>query len=107
MCVRFFLQGLMFKKPGGLSPQFKEIRPKLEFLNKVAQDLNISMAALCLNFVVLNKNVDKIIIGVNNLDNLKENIKALKYRNRVKKIYNNLLSLKDSDEKIILPLNWN
>ncbi|GAF78566.1 unnamed protein product, partial [marine sediment metagenome] len=86
--------------------RFKKIKSKLEFLNKLSKNWNIPISALCLNFALLNKSINRIIIGVDSLDNLKENIKVLKYKNRVKTIYNKLLTLKELDEKIILPLNW-
>lgn len=101
-----FLQGLLFKKSSELNYQFLKIKSKLVYLHKLSQDLDIPLAALCLNFVLLNKNIDKIIIGVDNLDNLKENIRVLEYRDRIKKIYDKLLSLKEDDEKIIIPISW-
>lgn len=101
-----FLQGLVFKNLSKLAPRFKKIKLKLEYLNKIARDLDISISALCLNFAFLNTNIDKIIIGVDTLGNLKDNLKALKYRAKVKEIYKNLKILKENDEKIILPFNW-
>jgi len=101
-----FLQGLVFKKMDKFGNQFKKLKKRLVILRNLAQKMDISISALCLNFVCLNKYIDKILIGINNLDNLKEDAAALRYLNRVKDIYDDLLVLKEDDEKIISPLNW-
>ncbi len=101
-----FLQGLMFKKPNELTGQFNSIKTKIEEINHLAEKLNLSISAICLNFALLNKNIDKVVIGVDNLNNLKENIHDLNFKESVEKIYPTLLKLKVTDEDIILPTNW-
>jgi len=61
---------------------------------------------MCLNFALANKLIDKVVIGVDSLTNLDDNIKSLRDIDKVKGIYSKLLELKENDEKIILPLNW-
>lgn len=102
-----YLQGLLFKKPEDLAGIFKKIKPQILLLNELAQNLKLNLSSICLNFVLLNKNIDKVIIGVDNLFNLKENLASLKDVEKVKSIYIKLLGLKVNDEKITVPLNWN
>ncbi len=101
-----FLQGLLFKKPDELIKQFMKIKPKLIKLNQLAQKLNIPLSAVCLNFTAFNKNIDKIVIGVNSIENLKENLNTLRFINKLKSAYKELLRLKETDENIILPTKW-
>jgi uncharacterized protein len=101
-----FLQGLVFKPVSELSDRFFTIKSKLEVLNKYSNELNISISSICLNFALLNPLVDKVIIGVDCLENLMENLQSLNDKEKVKMIYSNLISFKEDDENIILPINW-
>jgi len=101
-----FLQGLLFKNPDRLEGDFNKIKNKLLQLAAISKENGIPISALCINFASLNEHVDKVIIGVDSLENLKENIGSLIYENKVKRIYKKLLALKEEDENIILPINW-
>ena len=101
-----FLQGLVFKNALTMHGIFENFKDKLSSLHSISQDIGIPISALCLNFAVLNEYIDKVIIGIDSLSNLQENINALKYQDRVGDVYNSLLNLKEDNEKIILPFNW-
>ncbi len=101
-----FLQGLVFKKSSKLKSNFTKIKKKLALLNDISKKIEVPISSLCINFALLNKNIDKIVIGIDSIENLKENIEVLKDKNKVKKVYDELSSLKEVDEKIILPSNW-
>lgn len=101
-----FLQGLIFKNPDVLKGDFAKIKDRLLFLRVLSEEINIPLSAIFINFAVLNAFIDKVIIGIDSIENLKENIKALNYQNEVKNVYNKLLSLKEEDENITLPINW-
>jgi aryl-alcohol dehydrogenase-like predicted oxidoreductase len=101
-----FLQGLVFKNALKLEKPFDLLKEKLSFLQKLSKEKNIPISALCIIFAYLNEDIDKIIIGIDNLNNLKENCHFLKYINKTKKLYGKLFNLKENNEKIILPVNW-
>lgn len=101
-----FLQGLVFKSPGELTGSFIKLKDKIKMLRDIGNDLDVNISSLCLNFAVLNKFVDKIIIGVDNKSNLVENLRSPEDKEKIIKIYNQLIALKEDDEKIILPINW-
>jgi aryl-alcohol dehydrogenase-like predicted oxidoreductase len=101
-----FLQGLFFKKPDELSAHFVKIREDLENINKISKCLNISIASLCIKFALINENIDKIIIGVDSIENLKENLRGIKGKKIKDKFYNLLKNMKVDDENIILPFSW-
>lgn len=101
-----FLQGLFFKDPSELTGKLVKIKNKLLSLRQISQEHHLSISAVCINFTALNENISKILIGVNSLDNLKENIEALKNINQVKNIRNELLALREDDADIVFPVNW-
>lgn len=101
-----FLQGLIFKNPDKLEEYFLPLKEKLKSLNSISQRLNTLISALCLNFALLNEDFDKVIIGVESYQNFQENILAAKSNFKVRSVYSQLLTMREDDEKIILPTNW-
>ena len=101
-----FLQGLIFKYPKELKGNLSKIRKKLQELHFMAQEMNIPIPALCINFALLNDYIDKVVVGVDDLKNLQDNVAALRYQSEVSQIYDKLIRLQEDDEQIILPFNW-
>jgi len=101
-----FLQGLVFKKPSELDSSFSKIRNKLVTLHLLATKLNIPTAAICLNFIILNELVDRVVVGVDNTENLKEIVSSSVYYTDVKNMLQELDLLREDDENMILPTNW-
>ncbi len=101
-----FLQGLVFKKPEELEGQFAGIKEKVSGLIAISEEIGVSIASVCINFVALDENIDKVVLGVDSLSNLEENIKALSHQNKVKFVLPKLLGLKEDNEKILLPFKW-
>ncbi len=50
---------------------------KIEKLNEIAQDLNVSLPQLAIAWCVQNKRVSTVILGASKLDQLKENLKTM------------------------------
>ena len=101
-----FLQGLVFKNPNELCGKFSKLKEKLFYINSLSEKFKIPLSAIFLNFVVINENIDKVVIGVDNLANLKTNIDNLKFQNIIRKLYPQLLELKEIDEDIVVPTRW-
>lgn len=101
-----FLQGLGFKNPDELKGDFVKIRDKLLLLRALSKETNIPLSAMFVNFTVLNDFIDKVVIGVDGIEHLKENIETLRYQDKVKNIYAKLMSLRENNENITLPVNW-
>jgi len=97
-----FLQGLFFKNLVQIPSHFDSVIPKLKQLN----EYNIDKAALCLNFVVANPNIDKVVIGVDSVEQLKMNVIGLEFFEKVKAIREELKEISVNDELIINPSKW-
>ncbi len=107
ICVRsVFLQGLAFKHPDDLSGSLTKIRGQLTKLRNLSAQFNLSITAICLNFALLNLNINKVIIGVDNFEHLRKCLDELEHMEKVKKICGDLAQLSIEDENIILPFNW-
>ena len=68
-----FLQGLFFSDTDKLSTYFDEVKPIINLLQK---NINYLSASL-LNYVLRKNFIDKVIVGVENVSQLKQNIETL------------------------------
>lgn len=102
-----FLQGLFFMDPNKLHPFFSSIVDKLTTLRKIALDKSLTTLDICLKFVLSNKYIDKVIVGVHTLSQLKEIISTTKNVNRINDFSDEFSLLRVENEKILLPFNWN
>ena len=94
-----FLQGLLVNKLIYKKPYFKKWKQKISDWFLSLDNNDISPIDYCLNDL-LNCEFDKIIIGVNNFENLKEIINFKKIN------INKMLNLKINDLKLIDPRKW-
>lgn len=101
-----FLQGLVFKDPNSLNGIFLRVKDKIEEINTLSNRLNVSRVSLCVNFVTLNKFIDKVIIGVDSLDNFNEIVKSIDDTSKIKNAFDRLNIFQVNDEGILLPFKW-
>ncbi|MDR2036734.1 MAG: aldo/keto reductase [Bacteroidales bacterium] len=101
-----FLQGLLFIHPDKLDEHFTGIRHLLHELSDFSTENKLSISALCLGFVNANKYIDKIIIGVDSVSNLKENIHNYNSLSNITIDYQQFKYFSITDENIILPFQW-
>ena len=71
-----FLQGLLLSDYNNIPKKFKKFGTEWKSWDKWLKYNNIPPIDVCLNFVMLNKKIDKIVIGVHNLNQLKQIINS-------------------------------
>ena len=96
-----FLQGVLFLEPNSLSDFFNPIKPILEKLRTDFPSVEERSSFLIKECLITG--IDKVVIGVNNLSQLKSITKGLKSSGK-----DNLFLSEEYkvDEKILLPFNW-
>lgn len=72
-----YLQGIFFKEPNKLTGNLKEIKPYLDKVNDLAKRENLSVAELALRYVNSLNYVDSLVIGCDNITQVKENLTLL------------------------------
>jgi len=106
-----FLQGLFFKENLSFLRDKKIEKTtisKIQRIKNIAKKYNLELATLCYAFNAINKNVDDVIVGNDNLSQLKQNLNNVKSidSKSFNKILEELLDISESNEKIILPYLW-
>jgi len=98
-----FLQGLLLMPVDQQPPYFAEWYSLLERCKKVAQEQEISMLSLALNFVTAHSAVDKLVVGVNSLDHVREISDSLNTLS-IDPSYDQISAV--SDLRLIDPRRW-
>ncbi|MEQ1723274.1 MAG: aldo/keto reductase, partial [Pseudobdellovibrio sp.] len=80
---RAAMPSLSFVKDEVLNPA---IQNKVKKLNEISKKSGISMTHLSLAWCALNPNVSTVILGASRLEQLKDNMEALKYLKQVGEI---------------------
>lgn len=101
-----FLQGLFFKDANTLSEKIQPIKNDLKTINNLAKINGIEIADLALNYVHTQDLIDKILIGVDNVDQLNKNLKALNSPIS-SEILNKIDNLNVENKLLLNPSNWN
>jgi len=100
-----FLQGLFFKDINTLNKCLLDLKTNLNELRVILKNNNISMESLALNYPLNKTYIDKVVIGVDSLEQLNNNLKAIE--NYVDKaIYKKIDSIKIKNANLLNPTNW-
>jgi len=101
-----FLQGIFFKKdiPIKLLP----LKSKIKKLEEISKTYNIPLNEILLLFVLKNKDIDKVIIGIDSINHLKINLNVFNKLDEKLKVFEfvDFTYFEEKDEKLILPVNW-
>ena len=72
-----FLQGLFFMNNNTLPEKLCAFKPYIVEVDNLAKKENQSKAGLSLNYVLQKEYIDKVLLGVDSLSQLKENLKSV------------------------------
>lgn len=101
-----FLQGLYFMNSKRLPQKLSPLEKYLDCINLICRKFGISIGELALNFVYDNMHVDKVIIGVESSDQLKENIDVIRGWNSKDEIIQLIGDIKVKEQHLLSPANW-
>ena len=100
-----FLQGLFFKNINTLNTILLPFKNDLIKLGLILKNYNIDMNSLALNYAINKPYIDKVLIGVDSLEQLKNNIKATESICD-KSIYRKIDTIKVENTELLNPSNW-
>lgn len=100
-----FLQGLFFKKASDLSGNLSLLKNEMYKIHDIKGD-KMSVIDLSLNYVASNNEIDHILIGVDSVDQLNSNIKAMNSEIPLSFI-EEIDKIDISETKMLNPSNWN
>jgi aryl-alcohol dehydrogenase-like predicted oxidoreductase len=103
-----FLQGLIFLDKYNLPSKFKSIKKQIEKLNDISLKFNISKEEVALLFVNAITEIDKIVIGIEKIEQLKRNIEIVNNFKNIHKMKTiiNFKKFVIEDENIVDPRKW-
>ena len=98
-----FLQGLILREQNFEKKYFSRWKESFLATKSLASKHNLSILELCLSFIISKKEVDKFLIGVDSLSELKMIISFLKKGHEIKE---DMKHLSCSEENLINPTKW-
>ena len=99
-----FLQGLFFKNISELDSSLSKLKPYLITLDRISKKNSLKLYELALKYVLSKKFIDKIVIGVDTIEQFKKNIKVLSNKNKVP--IQEIEKINVLENKLLNPTNW-
>lgn len=100
-----FLQGLFFKPIENLSNDFEFLKKDLLILNDLTKKYKIPIESLAFNYVLSKKFIDRTIIGIDSLKQLKSNIKNIN-SGVIKELFTKIDFIRIKNPKALNPSLW-
>jgi len=100
-----FLQGLFFMDRNNLPPLLIELKSYLKELDRICSENQISMSHLALGYCLSKDYIDKVVIGVDSLEQLNLNIEAVKTPLPYSLI-EEIDKIKVINQSLLSPTNW-
>lgn len=94
-----FLQGLFFKDRNALPAKLLPLKKYLQKLDQYSVENNISISELALNYNLQNQYIDGVLIGVDNVEQLKINLSSI-LKERIE------LDINVKEKDLLNPVNW-
>ena len=101
-----YLQGLFQMESSQVPNYLEPLQNYLKIIREIAKRNQLSIGQICLRFVVNNPFINKVVIGIDNLSQLKENVNICKINNLSEEIMNELQSIEVKEINLLNPAKW-
>ncbi|MCB2340757.1 aldo/keto reductase [Clostridium estertheticum] len=102
-----FIQGLILMDNNAIPHNLEIAKKYLETFDEIVKCYNISRGEAAMLFSYNNSNIDYLVFGVDNLEQLKQNIDLINAKINFKECMNQLLAnFKNVEKNIIIPSLW-
>jgi aryl-alcohol dehydrogenase-like predicted oxidoreductase len=100
-----FLQGLFFMNKDNPSPIRIKLENELDLIEKVSLESSLPIGAIALNYCLMQKNINGVLIGVDSLEQLKQNISFA--TNKIPNQHlNEIKKIKINNIELLNPATW-
>ena len=100
-----FLQGLFFKKQQTWPPHLLPLFKYVSRLQEIASKYDLTMYDLALNYVLSKKEIDRVIIGIDSVEQLVNNIRVQKITMN-EELSGKIDAINVEEESLLYPYNW-
>ena len=101
-----FLQGLYFMDPLNLPKKLQDLKPSLIQLHQICKEQDIEINSLALNYPLLNSFIDKVVIGIDNVSQLKKNLQAIHEGKFKSFLVGSIEKINGQPNELLNPANW-
>lgn len=101
-----FHQGLYFMKPEKLPSKLSSFLPIIHKLNIFSKEFGVPIGAIALKYVLHNPHIDKVVVGVDSVLQLKQNTQLLELAELPNQLINEINSIIIEDKNLLSPTNW-
>lgn len=99
-----FLQGLFFKNTQTIPEKLAGLSPYIDQVTEVCNRESISIESLALSYVLFNKNIDNVLIGVDTKEQLLANINSIVAKSEIFEYIDRTIKVKEVE--LLNPVNW-
>ena len=99
-----FLQGLFFMENTAIPERLNPLKPYLEQLKRICLDASVSMQSAALSYAVCHPHIDRVLIGVDNKEQLMNNIAYLNCNNAFSTLIDQEIHV--TETALLNPSNW-
>ncbi len=101
-----FLQGLFYLSKDQLKNRFNELLVPIEKLKSISKEYNLTLSELSLLWLLSLKEINKVIIGIDNTKQLKMHLSTV-CKNVNSSIFDEALKIRYNNSKLLNPSLWN
>lgn len=101
-----FLQGLFFKNIDHLPLKLRPLKEYLQQLILISEKYKISIENIALQYVLSKKYIDYVLIGVDNVAQLKKNLEIVMSEQNMDEIFYEIDQIKVTADHLLNPSNW-
>ena len=94
-------------EPERIPEHLNETVGPVKELRRIAEESSRNLKEVCLKFVLSLSGIDSIIVGINSIEQIKENIKVFDSRSLDKEVIESINKIPIPSEDILNPGNWN
>ena len=92
--------------PNKLPEKLQPLQDSLQELKNLCIENNVSVGGLALNYVISNPNIDKLVIGIETAEQLRENINLVTNWKSNNVLFSKIEAIEIKDKSLLNPVNW-